>query len=210
MRIFSLGRQSPQILKDHRPPLPANPTDLLLTPFYLESWDLSGCSGPDSLSTVAGEKEDTPCVLGRHLLALCHPLFPTGSSQPLAKQLVPICGASSSPGSEEGGCPLPCGERPDWDPGEVRRGRRSRWAAKLPGRWGHRQHRALESGLAFPLAARNANMRVAQVKEQTPQARKAGGSQAPAPLTPAQAQSAAGWHLLNRGRAAGMERGQEP
>lgn len=75
--------------------------------------------------------------------------------------------------------------RPAWDPGGVRRGRRGRWEeawAKLPQSWGHQPERALETGLAFPLAAGNAHTRVTQVNEQTAQARKAGGSRHPASL----------------------------
>lgn len=100
--------------------------------------------------------------------------------------------------------------RPAWDPGGLRRGRRGRWEeawAKLPQSWGHQPERALETGLAFPLAAGNAHTRVAQVNEQTAQARKAGGSRAP--RLPAQAQAALECHLPDQGRAAGMERGQE-
>lgn len=50
-------------------------------------------------------------------------------------------------------------------------------------------------------------MRVTQVNEQTPQARKAGSSWARPPC--AQAQEAVECHLSNQGRAAGIERGQE-
>lgn len=100
--------------------------------------------------------------------------------------------------------------RPDWDPGGVRRGHRGRWEValtKLPQSWGHQQESSLETGLAFPFSARNANMRVTQVNEQTPQARKAGSSQAP--HLRAQAQETVGCHLQNQGRAVGIEGGQE-
>ena len=110
---------------------------------------------------------------GGHLPPRCLPRFPTGSQRRLANQLVPICQPSSSPGSEEGGWPLPCGtawlsshdQGSPWGPGGVR---------KPSPELGPPVGKSSGTYPASPLAAGNATTRVIWVNEQTPQARREG------------------------------------
>lgn len=91
----------------------------------------------------------------------------------MANQLVPICQPSSSPGSEEGGWPLPCGaawlsshdQGSPWGPGGVR---------KPSPELGPPVGKSSETYPASPLAAGNATTRVIWVDKQAPQVRKEG------------------------------------